>query len=237
MKTAFIAGATGYTGRHVVEQLVNRGVSAVAHIRSDSGNAGRWIDRFEKMGAKIDRTPWDPAALSKTFTGLKPDMIFALLGTTRARIKDAASQGVKAESVDYMAVDYGLTSMLIRAAVDAGASPRFIYLSAVGAGEKSRSAYYIARFKAESELIASGLPYVIARPSFITGPDRDGNRPMEKFIAKIGDAALGAASSIPGLGVTTRRYRSITGSDLAKSLIDSALAQDWMNRIVERENL
>ena len=33
---AFVAGATGYTGRAVVERLVADGFEAVAHVRPDS---------------------------------------------------------------------------------------------------------------------------------------------------------------------------------------------------------
>ena len=39
---AFVAGATGFTGREVVRLLVERGVPAVAHVRPDSPRLEEW---------------------------------------------------------------------------------------------------------------------------------------------------------------------------------------------------
>ena len=52
------------------------------------------------------------------------------------------------------------------------------------------SASACSREVVERAVAGSGLPYAIARPSFITGPDRDEFRPGERIGAMVSDAAL-----------------------------------------------
>ena len=53
MQIAFVAGATGYTGREVVRVLLERGVRTVAHVRPDSPHVDEWRSRFEAQGAAV----------------------------------------------------------------------------------------------------------------------------------------------------------------------------------------
>lgn len=210
----FVAGATGLTGRSAVRALLDAGAGAVAHVRPDSPRLDAWRDTFEGWGAVLDATPWDAAAMQATLARLKPTVVFALLGTTKQRAR--AGDG------DYQAVDFGLTRLLIEAAVASGAHPRIVYLSAVGVSAKARGAYYAARWQAEQVLRESGLPFVIARPSFIVG-ERDTPRPTERLGAGLIDAALGLAGAL-GARRIAARYRSTTGEELARALVRLGLA-------------
>ena len=218
MQIAFVAGATGYTGREVVRILVARGVRTVAHVRPDSARVNEWRKRFEDVGAAVDATPWNDGEMTRTILALQPTHVFSLLGTTRARRREAAPQGA-VES--YESIDYGLTAMLIRAAVASGSRPRFVYLSALGVREHATNPYLVARWRAESALRESGLPYTIARPSFITGPDRDESRPLERVGAAVADAAAGVARLI-GAHRLAGSVRSMSGPDLAAGLVRHA---------------
>jgi len=233
---AFVAGATGFTGREVVRLLVEKGVETHAHVRPDSSRLEEWRVGFEGMGAKVDTTPWDEKKMSATISDLAPECVFALLGTTRARMKKAANAGFDPLAQSYEAVDYGLTAMLLRAAKTAGSDTRFIYLSASGTNPKSMSPYYKARSKAEKEIIDSGLPYSIARPSIITGPDRDDNRPGERIGAVVADAMLGAAALF-GARKLKARYSSTTNAALATALVEMALDPGAQYKIFESEEL
>ncbi len=232
MTTAFVAGATGYTGREVVRALRARGVETAAHVRPDSASLAAWRERFAGQGASLDTTPWEPAAMAETLRRLRPDLVFALLGTTRARGRVAAARG----AVDtYESVDYGLTRLLLDAAVAAGHGPRFVYLSSVGVGPGSRNPYLAVRARLEADLRASGLPFTIARPSFITGPDRDEDRPMERLGAGAVDAV---ASALGALGLrSVERWRSTTPGTLAGALVRLALDPAAAGRVVESEAL
>jgi uncharacterized protein YbjT (DUF2867 family) len=233
---AFVAGATGFTGREVVRLLVKRGVPTVAHVRPDSSRLEEWKEHFSGMGAVVDQTAWERAAMTDALLRLQPACVFALLGTTRARMSAAARSGHDPASQSYQSVDYGLTALLIEAAKDAGLSPRVVYLSAVGVKKGSRSAYYQARWKAETLLRSSGLPYTIARPSIITGPGRDDRRPLETVSAVVGDRLLSVAGVL-GARRARVRYASTTNVRLAEALVRLALDPTAENRILESEEL
>ncbi|NLH48232.1 MAG: NAD(P)H-binding protein [Myxococcales bacterium] len=235
-ETAFIAGATGYTGREVVRRLAARGISAIAHVRPDSDRLTEWRERFAALGATVDETPWNETAMTATLARRRPTVIFALLGTTRARMKNLKSRGVDPQTGSYDAVDYGLTALLLRAAKTAGITPRFVYLSAIGVGPKARGGYYQARWRLETELQASGLPFVIARPAFISGPDREESRPSERAGATIFDGLLTAAGAV-GLKKLQNKFSSLSGSELAAALVNLALAPDAANRVFEADAL
>jgi uncharacterized protein YbjT (DUF2867 family) len=221
--TAFVAGATGYTGREIVRALRAQGARAVAHVRPDSPRVDEWRARYAELGAETDTTPWDAPAMTLTFERLRPGVIFAALGTTKKRASKVASQGGDAEQESYEAVDYGLTSILLRAAVKAGHRPRFVYLSSMGVSDSARGAYFEVRARLERELRASGLPYTIARPSFITGAtEREEARPLEKIGAGAVTAFLDAAAVL-GAKRIRDRYASIDPKDLAASMVKHGL--------------
>jgi uncharacterized protein YbjT (DUF2867 family) len=182
----------------------------------------------------VDTTPWEEGAIAATLVNHRPDAVFALLGTTRARAAAARRAGAPRESYDI--VDYGLTAMLIRASVACASRPRFVYLSALGAGRPSGNAYLSARYKAETELRASGLPYVIARPSFITGPDRSESRPTERVAAAVADALLGVAGRFGGASARDR-YSSMSAGELGAALVALAFEEGAPALVVETAEL
>lgn len=220
---AFVAGATGYTGRAVVAALRSRGVETVAHVRPDSAKAEEWRTRFEALGAKVDQSPWEPAAMAAALTEHRPTHVFALLGTTRSR---AAREGIAAP---YETVDYGLTKILLDAASACGHGPRFIYLSALGARENTKNPYLSVRGRLERELQASRLPFLIVRPAFITGSDREESRPSERAVSILIDSTLNGLAAL-GVRGPQRRFGSLTGTQLAEGLTALGLsARDARN--------
>ena len=234
MQIAFVAGATGYTGREVVRALVGHGVRTVAHVRPDSSRADQWRTRCENAGAAVDSTPWRDADITATLSGLQPTHVFSLLGTTRARRR--ASRAAPRRDESYESIDYGLTAMLIRAAVASGSRPRFVYLSSLGVREHTSNPYLVARWRAESALRDSGLPYTIARPSFITGPDRDESRPAERIAAVIANATAGVARMF-GAARLAGSMRSMTGTELAEGLVRHAFDASSENEFLGAEEL
>lgn len=235
IEKAFVAGATGLTGRSVVRELVERGVPTLAHVRPDSRSLASWRERFEAAGATVDTTPWEEAALTATLREQAVTIVFGLLGTTRARARAAAREGRDPAGESYQAVDYGLSAMLRRAAEASGRRPRFVYLSSMGVSPSTKNAYLAARAKLERELREGTLPYTIVRPSFIVG-DRDESRPAENVGAALVDGALSLASALGGRKLRDR-YASIRGEDLARALVRLALDPHAENETIEADAL
>jgi uncharacterized protein YbjT (DUF2867 family) len=227
--TAFVLGATGFVGREVVRQLCVRGTKTYAHVRPDSSKVAEWRTKFGELGAEVDTTAWDPGALAARWRELKPSQVYILIGTTRAKAKADAIQGNI-----YEQVDYGLTKIAVDAARGSEVQPRLVYLSAVGADPTARSAYMSWRGKAEEAVKSSGLPWAIARPSFITG-ERDDSRMGEKAAGIIGDGLLAVVGVLGGKNLRNR-YRSTTPDVLASALIRLGEAPEH-DRIVDGADL
>jgi nucleoside-diphosphate-sugar epimerase len=229
---AFVAGATGYTGRAVVQAAVEAGIETVAHVRPDSPRLEQWRKHFEAQGAGVDATPWEAEAMTSTLRRVRPTLVFGLLGTTRARARRAAP----GEEESYESVDYALTVMLLEAAVASGNSPRFVYLSSVGVGPKARGAYMSVRWRTEQKVRESGLSHAIARSSLIVGPDREQPRVGERLGALAGDAALAFFGAL-GARRVRDRYRSTTNVALARALVRIGRDRQLGDRVFQAEEL
>lgn len=218
----FVAGASGYTGQAVVGALRAAGVPVVAHIRPGSAQAARLSERFTALGAVIDQTPWQAEAITARIAALAPRGVFALLGTTRARAAAEAKRGEPPSS--YASVDRDLTLLLLRACIAEKSDPRviFVYLSSMGADRPGGNAYLMARHRVEAELRVGSLPHLIARPAFITGPDRAEDRPAERWGAAATDGLLGLARAL-GAAQLADRLHSIDAAGLARALVHFAL--------------
>lgn len=212
--TAFVAGATGFTGRSVATLCAGRGITTYAHVRPDSRELARWQKHFAAAGVKVDSTRWEPEALKQRLQELKPTLLFACLGTTRHRAK-------REQLTDpYEQVDYGLTVMLLDAARDLQPAPRFIYLSAMGV-RSSGNAYINARWRVEQALAKSPLPHLIARPGLIAG-DRDESRPLEEAVHWVARAVAGTLDAVGARG-WANGMRPLTGEQLGSALVQLAL--------------
>lgn len=230
----FVVGATGYTGRSLVEAARAQGIATIAHIRPESSRLEALRETAQALGAQVDTTAWDEAAMTATLRERAPTAIFALLGTTKKHAKRAAARGIDA---GYEAVDYGLTALLIRATIASEVPARFVYLSSMGVSHKApRNRYLNVRWRLEQELAESALDFTVARPSFITGPGRDESRPGERMGAALGDGLLRVMGT---LGATAARdnYRSITGPALARALVRLALDPTASRRTVDAKGL
>jgi hypothetical protein len=80
------------------------------------------------------------------------------------------------------------------------------------------------------------LPYVIARPSFITGPDRRESRPGERIAAKVTDRVLALAGHL-GAASLRDRYVSMSARTLARALVAFAFDEAESELVVETEEL
>jgi uncharacterized protein YbjT (DUF2867 family) len=226
---AFVAGATGYAGRALVGRLAAAAEPVVAHVRPDSRVGPDVLEAFTRAGARVDRTPWEPEAMRRALAEVAPSRIFVLLGTTRRRTAAARRRG---ERAGYAEVDRDLPLLLVDAAIRAGVTPTLAYLSALGADPDSRNAYLRARGAVERAIAAAPMPWVILRPSFVTGPDRREPRPAERLAAKAVDGVLGALGAL-GWKAPASRYGSLDAEAVARALDTLSRDPSARGRIIE----
>ena len=211
-----MAGATGYTGQQVVRILAEQGIEVVAHVRPDSGSLEKWRTLFEGQGATVDTTAWEQGAMTAMLSERRPDLVYCLIGTTRARDRQTEADA------GYEAIDFGLTDLLVGACAAGSPEARFVYLSAMGVKPNSGSAYYQARWKAEESVRHSGLRHIIARPGLITGPDRDESRPLERAAGVVSGAIFKGLSAV-GADSLHERYAPTDAVELGTALVRRAL--------------
>ena len=231
---SFVTGASGYVGRALMPEL--RRVEArvqgrcVAHVRPDSPQLDTCRSAFEAIGAGLNTSPWNLKALRASLQELRPSHVFHLVGTTKARAS------AEATAAPYRSVDQGLFELLLECLQDLESAPRVIYLSSRGASPRSLSAYLRTRHACEQLLISSGLPYTIARPGLITGPDRDPPRRGERLAA----AVLGPVAALVdalGLGGSAARLRPFDAAEIAYGLVHAGFNYTTIGRVLEADEL
>lgn len=222
-----MAGASGYVDGHVAAELLRRDVPTIAHVRPGSPDLERASARLAGLGATLDSTPWEAGAMEATFAHRPPTHVFALVGTTRARMRRDPTGEESYESVDLFT-----TELLIGAARRLPRAPRFLYLSSIGTSARARGAYLRTRWRAEEAVRASGLPFTIVRAPLISGNDREESRPLERAAALVLGPLIDTAQKLSGTAVGAR-WRPIDGAELAYRLVQAALNFSTVGRVVE----
>lgn len=218
-----VSGATGYVGQSVVKQLLAAGQTPVAMVRRGSPTASGALGRHEGAPGAAAETPatddetrvqaaklfpagceiavvdWgDAESVARAAAGCSG--IIQAVGTIRAAKKYGAT---------YEKVDYGTTLALIAAAGAVGAE-RLVLLSSVGAS-KSGGQYLHWKWRTEEAVRHGGIPWVIVRPSYISGPGRKFSRVLDPVLAALGTVARSFQL----------KYRSIDRDQLARAMVQA----------------
>lgn len=154
-KVAFVAGATGFTGRAIAAQDPARhGVELRLQVRPGSPSAEKLTGDRRVTVVDLD----DRVALEDALMGV--DCVVQLIGTVRARFR---------ETGDYEAVDFGTTQKLLDAA-QLRKVPHFLLVSSIGAG--TGVGEYLKWKRRTEELVRRGnVPWTIVRPSYLAGDE------------------------------------------------------------------
>ncbi|MEM8970339.1 MAG: SDR family oxidoreductase [Bacteroidota bacterium] len=142
-----LAGATGYLGRHIVQQLQFNQYNFVALARNI--NKLKALGLSESQLAEVQVT--DPDTLTGVFEGV--DTVISTVGITRQK-----------DGLTYMDVDYQANVNLLNEALNAGVR-KFIYVSAVNGQQFRHLKIMEAKEKFVDVLQASGLEYTVLRPN------------------------------------------------------------------------
>ena len=116
-----------------------------------------------------------------------------------------------------------LTKNMIKTCKKSGIK-KIVYMSGLGVTKNSRSDYFISKYKAEQEIINSGLDYTIFRPSYIVGKKDY----LSKFILKQIKKGI---VIIPGSG--KYHLQPIFVEDVAKIILESIYEKKFSNKILD----
>ena len=116
-----------------------------------------------------------------------------------------------------------LTKNMIKTCKKSGIK-KIIYISGLGVTKNSTSDYFISKYKAEQEIINSGLNYTIFRPSYIIGKKDY----LSKFILKQIKKGI---VIIPGSG--KYHLQPIFVEDVAKIILESIYEKKFSNKILD----
>lgn len=196
----FVAGATGYIGRHVVRELVHRGHRVVAFARHRSGIGGHATEEATRRalpGAEVhfgDVT--DPASVATDgVQGERFDAVVSCLASRTGAPDDA------------WRVDHQANLHLLQAALDGGI-PHFVLLSAICV-QKPLLAFQHAKLAFETELRASGITWSIVRPTAF----------FKSLAGQVEGVRQGKPFTVFGDGTLTA-CKPISEADLARFIAD-----------------
>lgn len=198
MKKALVFGATGFIGSQLLSMLLASAdydrVTIV--VRRDPGvEHGKLVT----LVGDLDSLP----ALADR---IEVDDVFIALGTTKAKVPDEAA---------YYRVDHDYPVRAAAVAQACGATGVFL-VSVVGANASSSIFYVRTKGDTERDVIALDIPRThVFRPSQLLG-QREENRPLERL-------AIALWPAIDWLLVGgARKYRGITGAEVARAMMRAA---------------
>ena len=197
-RTAIILGATGLTGRLLLNKLIaDASFSSIKLFsRKASGNTSPKVEEF--IG--------DMLQLEHFKTEFTADEVFCCIGTTSAKTKDRTV---------YKAIDYGIPQKAAKLARENNI-PTFIVISAMGANARSKIFYNRTKGDMEQAVLSQKIPNTyILRPSLILGV-RDERR--------LGESLGAVALKISNVLLTGRlkKYRAIEADCIANAMINLA---------------
>jgi uncharacterized protein YbjT (DUF2867 family) len=206
LRQVFVAGATGYIGRHLIPVLLARGhrVCALARHGSEA--------RVPRGCETIVGDPFD----RQTFAGAIPpcDTFVQLVGVPHPSPGKAAQ---------FLEIDLRSAVESI-AAASAGGIAHFVYVS-VAQPAPVMQAYQRARRQAEQSLAASGLTHTVLRPWYVLGP---GHRWPYLLLP-----AYWVLERLPATRAGARRLGLVTLAQMVVALVRAIEDQPASGRIVE----
>lgn len=146
----FVTGASGLVGRRLVPRLLRPGTAVTAFVRTPAAFDARGEGLTIAAGNVVD-----PGSVERAIAGC--DAVIHL----------ANASGV-ADEAQVHAVNVRGTEHVLAAARVAGVQ-RFVFTSTISATRERLGPYGLSKRVAEERVRASGIPFVILRPSLVYG--------------------------------------------------------------------
>jgi len=147
MTKILVAGASGYLGKYLLEELDSWGMPAVALVRAPEKLKDLNHRNMKILKAEVTR----PETLEGVCMGI--DTVISTVGITRQK-----------DGLTYMDVDYQANMNLLQEAERAGVR-KFIYVSVIDGDKLRHLKVTEAKERFVDVLKASGLEYTVIRPN------------------------------------------------------------------------
>ena len=131
--------------------------------------------------------------------------------------------GVESSGSTFEEINVNLTKNAIKLCKKSGIK-KIIYISGLGVSKNNTSNYFTSKYKAEQEIINSGLDYTIFRASYIIGKTDHLTKSLSKQMKK-------GVIIIPGSG--KYQLQPIFVEDVAKIILKSILEKKFSKKILD----
>ena len=197
-----ITGANGFVGKNLRNFLHKKKINVLGISRKN----------FRKHASEVKITSTNLLE-PKLQTKLKNyDALVHLIGTGRRSPKSMFEE-----------INLNLTKNVIKACKNAGIK-KIIFISGLGVSRSNKSDYFISKYKAEQEIINSGLDYTIFRASYIIGKTDYLTKTLSKQMKK-------GVIIIPGSG--KYRLQPISVADVAKIILEAINEKKFSKKILD----
>ena len=131
--------------------------------------------------------------------------------------------GKQSPNSTFEEINLNLTKNVIKTCKKAGIK-KIIFISGLGVSKGNTSKYFVSKYKAELEIINSGLDYTIFRASYIIGKTDHLTKRLSKQMKK-------GVVVIPGSG--KYRLQPIFVLDVAKIILEAVLEKKFSKKILD----
>jgi NADH dehydrogenase len=200
-QSVVITGANGFVGRNVGMFLSRHGFSIIGLVRK-----GRTV-------------PFGKTITTDTLS--EPNLASKIKSS--GALLHFIGQGKQTVDSEYGSVNVALAKNAVALCKKAKLK-KIIYISGLGVDKSSTLGYFISKYKAEQEIIHSGLDYTIFRASYIIGKDDPLSQNLQQQMKK-------GQMIIPGSG--NYRFQPIFVDDVSRIIIKALSDKKFSNKIID----
>ena len=197
-----ITGANGFVAKNLRKFLRNDKIPSVCLARKNFRNYS--------LETKVISPDYNENQILSKLK--KCDALIHLIGIGKQTVNS-----------DYLPVNVELTRKMVKLCKKAKIK-KIIFNSGLGVSKDTSVGYFISKYKAEQEIVNSGLDYTIFRPSYIIGKD-------DLLTKSLNTQIKNGKIIIPGSG--NYKLQPIFVNDVAKIMLQAITSKKFSNKILD----
>jgi len=197
-----VTGANGFIAKHLRKYLSEENIELISISRNDF--------KIFKHETKIITSNYEQKNILKIIQNA--DALIHLVGI-----------GKQSVNVDYDMINTNLTKRIVNLSIISRIK-KIVFLSGLGVSRNTPLGYFISKYKAERQIINSGLNFTIFRPSYIVGNG-------DLFSKNLKNQMKSGEIIVPGSG--SYSIQPIHVSDVVKVILESVSQSKFNNKIID----